>query len=325
MSHPSRALAGALLAAGASLSLCLPAAAEDGTTTTSSTTSTSTTTSSSTSTSTTTTSTTSTTTTTTTPPKPQPSTTSSSTTTTAPAPTATTTTLGPGEVPPEVQALIDAYPRTPAGSTAELVEVLARVDPAVRHRGFGRFPVAGLARWSHDWLFPRHTPSFHTHEGTDVFAHAGTPVIAPAAGLVEVTEGSVGGLAVTVTQPDGTYWYLAHLDTATVTTGDSVVPGHVVGTVGDSGNAKGSAPHVHVEVHPHGGAALDPKPLLDLAYAEALAAAPDVLRYLGVWVRPVRLHPLPDDAVIDVTPDAPETAARSIGAGVSPFQRLRTR
>jgi murein DD-endopeptidase MepM/ murein hydrolase activator NlpD len=209
-----------------------------------------------------------------------------------------------------VQALIDAYPRTPAGSTTDLVAALDRVEPSNRHRGYGRFPVAGLARWSHDWLFPRHTPSFHTHEGTDVFANRGTEVISPTAGLVDVSEGSVGGLAVKVTQLDGTYWYLAHLETATVADGDSVVPGDVVGTVGDSGNAKGGAPHVHVEVHPYGGGALDPKGLLDAYYAEALAAAPGVLAYLGVWDRPVRLHPTPDDIlVVDVTPDSPETAA----------------
>jgi murein DD-endopeptidase MepM/ murein hydrolase activator NlpD len=223
--------------------------------------------------------------------------------------TTTTTTLLPGQVPPEIQALIDAYPRTPAGSTTALVAALDQVDPAERHLGFGRFPVAGLARWSHDWLFPRHTPSFHTHEGTDVFAHRGTAVISPAAGVVDASEGAIGGLAVKVTQDDGTYWYLSHLDTVTVADGDVVVPGHIVGTVGDSGNAKGGAPHVHVEVHPYGGGAVDPKRILDAYYAEALAAAPDVVRYLGVWVRPVRLYPLPDDVVIDVTPDSPETAA----------------
>ena len=213
-------------------------------------------------------------------------------------------------MPPEVQAQIDAYPRTPAGSTEELVRILAALPDEKQARGYGRFPVAGLARWSHDWMFPRHTPSFHTHEGTDVFARRGTPVISPAAGTAKVSEGSIGGVAVRVTQPDGTYWYFAHLDSASVEDGDDVVPGQIVGTVGDSGNAKGGAPHVHVEVHPYGGAPLDPKPLLDAYYAEALTAAPNVLRYLGLWVRPIRLFPLPDDAVIDITPDSPENAGR---------------
>jgi len=305
VSHPSRALWGALLAATALVTLVSPALAEQPGSTTSSSSSTTTSTSTS-------------STTTTTEPEPEPETT---TTTAAPAPptteattttTTTSTTLPPGTVPPEVQALIDAYPRTAASSTEELTQVLAALPEDKRVRGYGRFPVAGLARWSHDWLFPRHTPTFHTHEGTDVFAERGTPVTSPAAGTVTLRHGSVGGLAVRVTQPDGTYWYLSHLDTVTVDDGASVVPGDVVGTVGDSGNAKGGAPHVHVEVHPYGGAAHDPKRVLDAYYAEALAAAPDVLRYLGLWVRPVRLTPLPDDIVaadVDVTPDAPETAA----------------
>lgn len=307
MRHPSRPLVGALIAATALAALVTPALAEpgDGSTTTSSS-STTTTTEAEPEPTTTTTSTTTkpapTTTTTAAPPAPAPP--------AAPEPTTTTTTtLLPGQVPPEVQALIDAYPRTAAGSTEELVGILQVVDESKRHRGFGRFPVAGLARWSHDWLFPRHTPSFHTHEGTDVFAERGTPVTSPTAGLVDVSNGLVGGLSVKVTQLDGTFWYLAHLDTITVADGDSVVPGDVVGTVGDSGNAKGGAPHVHVEVHPYGGRAHDPKRILDAYYAEALAAAPDVLRHLGLWVRPVRLDPLPDDVTIDVTPDSPETAA----------------
>lgn len=193
-------------------------------------------------------------------------------------------------MPPEIQALIDAYPRTPAGSTEELVALLDDdVDEADRPAVFGRFPVAGLARWSHDWLFPRFTPAFHMHQGTDVFAERGTPVIAPAAGTARVSVGSVGGISVRVTQDDGTYWYLAHLDSATVDDGEEVLPGRVVGTVGDSGNAKGSPPHVHVEVHPFGGGPIDPKPLLDVAYAEALAAAPGVLERLRPWVRPLKL------------------------------------
>ena len=90
------------------------------------------------------------------------------------------------------------------------------------------------------------------HEGTDVFAERGTPVLAPTAGRVKITNGSVGGLSVKVVQPDGTYWYLAHLEAVAdgIEEGTEVVAGQVVGTVGDSGNAKGGAPHVHVEVHP---------------------------------------------------------------------------
>lgn len=67
-------------------------------------------------------------------------------------------------------------------------------------------------------------------------------------GRVRVRNGGLGGMTVTVFQPDGTYWYLAHfsgfapglLDGAQVRTSD------VVGFVGTSGNAAGGKPHVHI-------------------------------------------------------------------------------
>ena len=209
--------------------------------------------------------------------------------------------------------MIDAYPRTPAGSTRDLVAALAGLPAPAARAGFGRFPVAGAATWSHDWLFPRHTPEFHVHEGTDVFAARGTVVQSPAIGTARISNGTVGGLAVKVVQDDGTYWYLAHLDETTVTDGQRVGLGDPVGTVGDSGNAAGGAPHVHLEVHPFGGEAEDPKRVLDAYYAEALAQAPAVVAdyarhaHWGAdrleplpWVTPVVVGgescPVPSDA-----------------------------
>ena len=303
MLHPSRSVAGVVLALTAAVTLAhagftapsaLAAPRPQSTTTTSSTSSTSTTSTSTTS--------------TTVPPKPKPTVPPTSTTT---APPTTTTTappppLEPGQVPPEVQAMIDAYPRTPARSTDAVVDLTAPLDgielkPSQYATVFGRFPVAGRARYSHDWIFPRHVPDFHVHEGTDVFADRGTPVLAPTAGRVRTTHGAVGGLSVHVVQPDGTYWYLAHLDAIAdgISDGTEVVAGQVVGTVGDSGNAAGGAPHVHVEVHPHGGGPLDPKPLLDQYLDEALREAPaKVMRLValhGPFVRPTKLDPLPED------------------------------
>jgi len=285
VSPPSRPLAGVVLTVVALLTLAVPALAEDGTTTTSSTTTSSTTTTrpdSGDGSETTTTSTTapgaeSTTTTTRRATSTTSSTSTTSTSTTTPTTTSTsttTTTVPDAVVTPEMQARIDAYPRTPARSTDALVAALELVPDAATTGGFGRFPVGGRATWSHDWLFPRHEPELHFHEGTDVFAARGTPVLSPTAGTVRVSNGGSGGLAVTVTQTDGTSWYLAHLDAATVRTGDVVGPGAVVGTVGDSGNARGGSPHVHVEVWPFGGAPLDPKPLLDAYADEALRGAP---------------------------------------------------
>lgn len=188
------------------------------------------------------------------------------------------------EVPAHVQAMIDAYPRTPAGSTSALVEALRPLaaagltDDEIASVGFGRFPVGGEATWIHDWLFPRYVPTFHTHEGIDIFADRGTPVRAPAAGAVGVSNGSVGGLAVKVVEPDGTYWYMSHLDAVVAgVDGTTVEAATVLGTVGDSGNARGGSPHVHLQLHPQGGEPVDPKPVIDQLAAEALANVPAVL------------------------------------------------
>lgn len=145
--------------------------------------------------------------------------------------------------------------------------------------GFGHFPVAGYATYSHDWLYPRFFPTFHMHQGTDLFAEMGTPARAPMDGVVKITNGIVGGLAVYVTAADGTYYYMAHLSGLAdgVVEGLVVKTGDIVGFVGDSGDAKGGPPHIHFEIHPRGGPAVDPKAILDGWLAEALAHVPALI------------------------------------------------
>lgn len=191
-------------------------------------------------------------------------------------------------VPPGARAAINAVRRTPPNSTRKLLEALRPLQnlglsqqEAIR-LGFGRFPVGGLANFSHDWHYPRFTPVFHLHEGTDVFAAFGTPVRAPADGTLRRSEGAVGGLAVYVTEPNGTFYYLAHLRgyAPGQSSGQRVKVGDVVGYNGDSGNAVGGSPHVHFEVHPRGGGPVDPKPYLDRWLAEALADVPRLIESL---------------------------------------------
>lgn len=199
---------------------------------------------------------------------------------------------GVGVIPPEAQAQIAAVKRSRSSSTALLLEALKPLqDLGVSESdaiaaGFGRFPVGGYATYSHDWLFPRFVPEFHMHQGTDVFAAMGTPVRAPADGVVKITNGLIGGLAVYVTEPDGTYYYMSHLAGLAdgVVDGLQVKTGDVVGSVGDSGNAKGGAPHVHFEIHPKGGGPVDPKAILDQWLVEALAKVPALIGQRSVDV-----------------------------------------
>jgi murein DD-endopeptidase MepM/ murein hydrolase activator NlpD/plastocyanin len=188
-------------------------------------------------------------------------------------------------LPPHLQAMMDSVDRSGPRDTevlAAAVDTLAAHgiahDQAVR-AVYGRFPVGGRANYVHDWWFPRFGPVWRLHQGVDIFADFGTPVRAPAAGVVSTANGGLGGLSVRVTEPDGTYWYLAHLLAVAEGVGNGTVVevGDVVGYVGDSGNARGGAPHLHLEIHPGGGSAVDPKPTMDLFLDEALAAIPDVL------------------------------------------------
>lgn len=115
------------------------------------------------------------------------------------------------------------------------------------------FPVAGLSTFSDDWMFPRFTPVPHLHQGTDIFADFGTPVVASGPGvIVAMANTAVGGLAAWVAADDGHAFYYAHL----LSFADGLQPGHrvqtgtVLGYVGNTGNAFTSSPHLHFEVHP---------------------------------------------------------------------------
>jgi murein DD-endopeptidase MepM/ murein hydrolase activator NlpD len=101
------------------------------------------------------------------------------------------------------------------------------------------------------------------HEGIDIFAPRGTPVIASTHGVV-VRKGlnRLGGQVVGVVGPAGWYHYYAHLDAwSTVGIGDWVEVGTVLGYVGDTGNAKGTPTHLHYGIYVQG-SATNPYPLL---------------------------------------------------------------
>ena len=152
--------------------------------------------------------------------------------------------------------------------------------------GFGHFPVAGDASYRDDWWEARFGPPFHLHQGTDIFAARGTPVRAPFSGVVRFEDSGLGGKGAYVTVPDGTYYYMAHLDSFSpkFKSGSAVKQGDVVGFVGDSGNAQGGSPHVHFQVHPRGGAPVNPKPILDGWLNEAINNASALLAAHSVGV-----------------------------------------
>jgi len=137
-------------------------------------------------------------------------------------------------------------------------------------RGFV-FPVEGPVEFIDSWGYPRMmgTASAHWHQGTDVFAPRGTPLLAAESGtLARIGTASLGGLKLWVVGDSGTHYYYAHLSAFApgIHDGMRVNAGDVVGAVGDTGNARGTPPHLHFEVHPDGAGPVNPYPLLRATY-----------------------------------------------------------
>jgi murein DD-endopeptidase MepM/ murein hydrolase activator NlpD len=126
-----------------------------------------------------------------------------------------------------------------------------------------RFPVPGVTPRQVHSLFgdPRDTGG-RRHEGIDIFAPRGTPVVAAADGWITPrTSNNLGGNVVWIwsLNPRVALYY-AHLDRQAVSPGARVRAGEVVGYVGNTGNARGTSPHLHFGVYAPPAGAVDPLP-----------------------------------------------------------------
>ncbi len=169
----------------------------------------------------------------------------------------------------------------------------ADVRPNLTNRGYV-FPVYGPASFSDDFSAARAVTGWH--HGNDVFASVGAPVVAVADGeLFLVGWNDVGGNRLWLRDEAGNEFYYAHLSAYTplALEGARVKAGDVIGFVGTTGDAVGTPPHLHFEIHP--------RSLLWMGYDGVI----NPYRYLLAWKRL-------DDLAFDE--DVPEGEAPQPGA-----------
>lgn len=165
------------------------------------------------------------------------------------------------------------------------------------------------------------------HEGIDIFAPRGTDVVAVADGVItNVGNTNVGGLVVWQQdlQRNVTYYY-AHLHTQSVRAGERVTAGQTVGTVGNTGNARTTPPHLHFGVYRPGRTAIDPVPFIFDTPGDVVAPILVDLGRLGDWtetVKPSTLHASPAKGA-RVIASLPKGTRMRVISGVRDWHRVQ--
>jgi peptidoglycan LD-endopeptidase LytH len=147
-----------------------------------------------------------------------------------------------------------------AEAYARALEELREAERRKAAQGILICPVRGSVSFQDTWGAAR--SGGRTHKGVDMMAATGTPTVAPVSGRVVHRESGLGGLSWYIYGDNGHTYYGAHLSSYENVGAGWVEAGTVIGYVGTSGNAPPSAPHLHFEYHPGGGAPINPYSLV---------------------------------------------------------------
>jgi murein DD-endopeptidase MepM/ murein hydrolase activator NlpD len=125
-------------------------------------------------------------------------------------------------------------------------------------------PVQAPCTFSDTWGAAR--AAGRVHEGTDIMAAEGNQVYAVVTGVISkvysADRDALAGNGIQISKPDGTFFFYAHMAALSpgIALGTAVTAGQLVGSVGHTGNA--GVPHLHLEIHPGGGAPINPYPIV---------------------------------------------------------------
>jgi murein DD-endopeptidase MepM/ murein hydrolase activator NlpD len=152
------------------------------------------------------------------------------------------------------------------GRLRPLVDQLRQLDPPrvlplrPNQASSGVCPVKGPVRIGQGWGAPR-DGGRRRHQGIDLLAPTGTPLVAVASGhiirLSNVDRGR-GGISLWLRDARGTAYYYAHNQHNLIRLGQRVRAGQLLARVGATGNARGGPPHLHFQIHPGGGRPVSP-------------------------------------------------------------------
>jgi murein DD-endopeptidase MepM/ murein hydrolase activator NlpD len=156
---------------------------------------------------------------------------------------------------------VDSATASALGLKAMSLPKPAAAPPAVRLQAK---PVQGPCFYVDTWQAPR--GAGRRHLGVDIGAAHGKQLYAVVSGRISQIyidrPGSLSGNGLKIAMPDGTYFFYAHLSSLApgIQVGTQVTAGQVVGYVGSTGNT--NVPHLHLEIHPGGGSAVNPYPIV---------------------------------------------------------------
>ena len=172
---------------------------------------------------------------------------------------ATAATAGPGTPGTAAPSAAPRAQEAPAGGVAAPATTPTTRAPAPQvASGDWICPVQGPRTFSDDYGDPR--GGGRSHQGNDILAPKGTPVVANVSGVVTQRNGAISGLAYFLAGDDGNRYFGAHLDSFGAS--GRVSAGTQIGTVGTTGDAVGGPPHLHFEIHPGGSGYTNPYPTL---------------------------------------------------------------